>query len=1119
MNACVVSTESSVVNRNFLRKVDHELTLFFPDSTDTSMNVARKSTTKLPQKWTQGQKLESREEEPDSNVASSADSTDSFQDALLNLKALSGSGDMADSDRSEVKEAQSTSGAQRVQNGVSHSEALQSKEDRDIIEQIDDIVNETPTSGVKGEQGSEEDDDILIIKDEESKEKGKQSNGIGESKVKNVPTKNPLRIGDKVRSTVHSIMSKLVQSNPDVNNLLSKAKSDSDFADSGDSRGASPALQRQDKGNLFDNFDVSEKDDKSSLNVDNSKSPEKPGLNKEDEEVVGNAALEVREDSENGQGKGAGAQTELDSASKERTVDGCVEGSASLENSRKDSASVESGVNDSNNVERDPSETAGTLETDIKEKVTLPQSSQAVDGCDDKKDKDECSVEDKTSVKCEDKTVSSCSSAEPSEGKNESDVSKSEPVETSDSPEFCDKVSGKMSESDSVCDSKLETDRKRPLEDDSSETDDSQFPKRSRLAEVIGKLGERVTFPSDMPGVDGYEYEDSTLGDTDSIEKQSEEISGSTSDEEDDKSASDSKSKNIILTKQELETLITTAAKKAIEQYQSPEILTLSRRVEELNKSQEEWRQKAKNLERQVLDLTVLQQRLEKRKAHTAALKSITTRSIGIWVTEDKFKSITPQKHPGIRTPPATPPVTTQGQPAWGSNSQPSVRSLISEASASAASNGLVTLNAASRNTSVAHLLSQTARMPTVASCTAATNRTTAAGRTITTGPRLPGSSASLAGSMSATPLPPSSANPANSLVFVSNVPAMPLANKTVSTPQAGAATVVSPAGSAQVKVIDLTMEDDPGASKQMVAPGGGRAVVPQQVVRQITPMSQGLPGVPSSAILLSSSAGTQIVNAANIQRPGMLQVVTIANPQSLRTGPIFTVVPGQNNSLVRAPATASTLTTSARDSAPLVMTQQLPGYVRQTTTGLGSGASVRPSLTTHAAGASSVASSARTPVALSTAQPAAAAASRLVQPDSGSQPASAKKNVHPAPLPDSITPKGLPADLKPPPPCPGLKISRVKQGIVLSWNMSIPHDCVEIASYQLFAYQETSAAPQTSLWKKVGDVKALPLPMACTLTQFQDGNKYHFAVRAIDVHGRSGSFSDPSFIFLTKAA
>jgi hypothetical protein len=59
-----------------------------------------------------------------------------------------------------------------------------------------------------------------------------------------------------------------------------------------------------------------------------------------------------------------------------------------------------------------------------------------------------------------------------------------------------------------------------------------------------------------------------------------------------------------------------------------------------------------------------------------------------------------------------------------------------------------------------------------------------------------------------------------------------------------------------------------------------------------------------------------------------------------------------------------------------------------------------------------------------------------------------------------------------------------ISVGIVLSWNMQLTSEYEEIASYQLYAYQEGSAAPSTTLWKKVGDVKALPLPMACTLTQ-----------------------------------
>jgi len=50
---------------------------------------------------------------------------------------------------------------------------------------------------------------------------------------------------------------------------------------------------------------------------------------------------------------------------------------------------------------------------------------------------------------------------------------------------------------------------------------------------------------------------------------------------------------------------------------------------------------------------------------------------------------------------------------------------------------------------------------------------------------------------------------------------------------------------------------------------------------------------------------------------------------------------------------------------------------------------------------------------------------------------------------------------------------------------MNLSDKYADIASYQLYAYQEVAGVnPNTSLWKKVGDVRALPLPMACTLTQ-----------------------------------
>uniref|UniRef100_T1J388 Activating transcription factor 7-interacting protein Fn3 domain-containing protein n=1 Tax=Strigamia maritima TaxID=126957 RepID=T1J388_STRMM len=123
----------------------------------------------------------------------------------------------------------------------------------------------------------------------------------------------------------------------------------------------------------------------------------------------------------------------------------------------------------------------------------------------------------------------------------------------------------------------------------------------------------------------------------------------------------------------------------------------------------------------------------------------------------------------------------------------------------------------------------------------------------------------------------------------------------------------------------------------------------------------------------------------------------------------------------------------------------------------------------------------------------------------------------HPAPLPvfqTSIQSLNS-TTLKHIPPKPALKISKVTNGIVLSWNMNLNTLHADISCYQLFAYQETSAAPSPTLWKKVGDVKALALPMACTLTQFVDGHKYHFAVRALDVHKRVGPFSDAGSIVL----
>lgn len=100
-------------------------------------------------------------------------------------------------------------------------------------------------------------------------------------------------------------------------------------------------------------------------------------------------------------------------------------------------------------------------------------------------------------------------------------------------------------------------------------------------------------------------------------------------------------------------------------------------------------------------------------------------------------------------------------------------------------------------------------------------------------------------------------------------------------------------------------------------------------------------------------------------------------------------------------------------------------------------------------------------------------------------------------------------------PPKPSVSIAVVTSGIVLSWNMVLEERHAPIMNYQLFALQDGGTVENAHQWKKIGVVKALPLPMACTLTQFLPGNKYHFAVRATDETGRLGLFSDPCTITL----
>lgn len=103
--------------------------------------------------------------------------------------------------------------------------------------------------------------------------------------------------------------------------------------------------------------------------------------------------------------------------------------------------------------------------------------------------------------------------------------------------------------------------------------------------------------------------------------------------------------------------------------------------------------------------------------------------------------------------------------------------------------------------------------------------------------------------------------------------------------------------------------------------------------------------------------------------------------------------------------------------------------------------------------------------------------------------------------------------------PTPVLKLTQTELGLEVQWTFE--GDQSSVASYELFAFRKltlkSSSLPLTNVsWKKVGDVKSIPLPMKCTLSQFKVGSTYSFAVRSKDTVGGVGQFSDVKIISLT---
>ncbi|XP_026724378.1 activating transcription factor 7-interacting protein 1 isoform X6 [Athene cunicularia] len=298
--------------------------------------------------------------------------------------------------------------------------------------------------------------------------------------------------------------------------------------------------------------------------------------------------------------------------------------------------------------------------------------------------------------------------------------------------------------------------------------------------------------------------------------------------------------------------------------------------------------------------------------------------------------------------------------------------------------------------------------------------------------------------------------------------------------------------GSDSGGVIDLTLdEEDDGSSqadgkKQNQIPVTGLSIPTQPLARPLQPNPVQTTGVPTSGpsqttihVLPTAPTTVNVTQRPATQTPAKLPIPRAPPNHQVVYTPL-PAPPAQNPVRGAAMPSPGLRPVNPQAGGMTVRMPQTTAYVVNNGLTLGSGT---PQLTVHHR-----------------------------PPQVHAEP---PRPVHPAPLPEAPQPPRLPPEAANTslPQKPQLKLARVQSqnGIVLSWSvMEVDRSCATVDSYHLYAYHEDPSATMPSQWKKIGEVKALPLPMACTLTQFVSGSKYYFAVRAKDIYGRFGPFCDP---------
>ena len=90
-------------------------------------------------------------------------------------------------------------------------------------------------------------------------------------------------------------------------------------------------------------------------------------------------------------------------------------------------------------------------------------------------------------------------------------------------------------------------------------------------------------------------------------------------------------------------------------------------------------------------------------------------------------------------------------------------------------------------------------------------------------------------------------------------------------------------------------------------------------------------------------------------------------------------------------------------------------------------------------------------------------------------------------------------------PPSPRLAVRLLNEDLVIMWDLPPDNSVTDIEYFELYSWSSVGQ------WLRIAQIKALKLPMGCTLRNLVPGKMFFFTVRAVGRNGEAGDFSPPS--------